>query len=241
MHRDIKPSNLLLENHGHIWITDFGLARCQNDASLTLSGDLIGTMRYMSPEQASGKSELVDHRTDIYSLAATLFEMLALQPAVAGDDGAALLRAIDREDPPRLSKYRNDVPGDLHVVLQKAMAKHKDQRYASARQFADDMKAVLDGRPTVAKPPSLASLAGRYAVRHRKIVIAGSAVLTAAMAWLLISGAMILKKDHAAREQRDGSRSASCSRRGRPSTIWVHALPSNLHRFRVLNRFGNLC
>ncbi len=199
VHRDIKPSNLLLEDHGHIWITDFGLARCQNDVSLTLSGDLLGTMRYMSPEQASGRTVLVDHRTDIYSLAATLFEMLTLQPAVAGDDGAALLRAIDRDGPPRLSKYRCDVPSDLNVVLQKAMAKQKDQRYASAQQFADDMRAVLEGRPTVARPPSLASLAGRYAVRHRKIVAAGSSVLTVAMAWLLISSAIILQKNHDAR------------------------------------------
>ncbi len=199
VHRDIKPSNLLLEDDQRVWITDFGLARCQNDASLTLSGDLVGTLRYMSPEQANSQSELVDHRTDIYSLAATLFEMLTLQPAVQGNDGPAMLRAIDQDDPPKLRKLRSDVPTDLEVVLQKAMARKKDVRYATAGQFADDLRAVLCGRPTVARPPSLAALAGRYAVRHRKMVITGSAVLTAAMAWLLISSLIMLKKDHDAR------------------------------------------
>src|SRR5205807_464467 len=83
VHRDIKPANLLLDGRGDLWITDFGLARLQDDHGLTMTGDVLGTLRYMSPEQAAGSKDL-DHRTDVYSLGATLYELLALRPAVAG-------------------------------------------------------------------------------------------------------------------------------------------------------------
>ena len=82
IHRDIKPANLLLDETGRLWITDFGLARLEADAGMTMTGDLVGTLRYMSPEQALAKRVVVDHRTDIYSLGVTLYELLALAPGV---------------------------------------------------------------------------------------------------------------------------------------------------------------
>ena len=106
VHRDIKPSNLLLESHGKLWVTDFGLARFRHDGTLTRSGDIVGTMRYMSPEQAAGHTALVDHRSDIYSLAATMYELLTLRPAIDGTTAAQLLRAIDQHEPPRLTRVR---------------------------------------------------------------------------------------------------------------------------------------
>ena len=154
VHRDIKPSNLLLDPEGKLWITDFGLARFRHDNSLTRSGDIVGTMRYMSPEQAAGKSSLVDHRTDIYSLAVTLYELLTLRPAVEGDDAPSLLRAIDLHEPPRLRKLQPEIPRDVETVIRKAMAKQRDERYSSAEQFANDMRCILEGKPTVAKPPA---------------------------------------------------------------------------------------
>lgn len=178
VHRDIKPSNLMLDHDGRAWVTDFGLARCQNDLSLTLSGDVVGTMRYMSPEQACGRAELVDQRTDVYSLGATLYEMLTGQAAVRGDDGPAVLQEIVSDSPPRLRRVMPHVPADLEVVLQKAMAKERDDRYTTAREFAEDLQAVLDNRPTLAKPPSLAKRASRWASRHRKSVMAASIGLT---------------------------------------------------------------
>src|SRR5262249_59514738 len=83
IHRDIKPANLLLDTRGELWVTDFGLAQVQAEAglTLTLTGDVLGTLRYMSPEQALGRRGLVDHRSDIYSLGATLYELLTLRPA----------------------------------------------------------------------------------------------------------------------------------------------------------------
>jgi len=99
VHRDIKPGNLLVDRRGEIWITDFGLARCKGDTELTRTGDLLGTVRYMSPEQAQGKPGLMDHRTDIYSLGATLYELLTLRPVFAGRDRQQLLRSAESRAP----------------------------------------------------------------------------------------------------------------------------------------------
>ena len=101
IHRDVKPSNLIIDQNGKPWITDFGLARIQSDVSLTQSGDVIGTMRYMSPEQARGESAIVDGRTDVYSLGVTLYELLTGVPARDGEDAPSILRQIDE---------RNDCP-----------------------------------------------------------------------------------------------------------------------------------
>ena len=99
VHRDIKPGNLLVDGQGRLWVTDFGLAQFRADAGLTQTGDVLGTLRYMSPEQASGQRVLLDHRTDVYSLGATLYELLTLRPAVDGKDRAEILRKITFEEP----------------------------------------------------------------------------------------------------------------------------------------------
>src|SRR5262249_46205698 len=99
IHRDVKPANLLADGRGGLWVTDFGLAHIQSEARLTLTGDLVGTLRYMSPEQALAKRVVVDHRTDVYSLGATLYELLTLRPAFAGDDRQELLRQIAFQEP----------------------------------------------------------------------------------------------------------------------------------------------
>lgn len=205
IHRDIKPANLIVDESSRtenrdntetprIWITDFGLARCQNNLSLTRSGDLVGTMRYMSPEQARGVAELVDQRTDIYSLAVTLYEMLTLQRAVPGEDGPGVLRSLDVHTPPRVKKVLGDVPTDLDVVLSKAMAKIRDDRYSTAKEFADDLRCVLSGEATKAKPLSLMTRASRAALRHRRWVTAASIVMVVATTWLVISTWIIRQK-----------------------------------------------
>jgi serine/threonine protein kinase len=89
IHRDVKPGNLMIDGRGNLWVTDFGLAHIQSDSKLTMTGDLLGTLRYMSPEQALGQRVVVDHRTDVYSLGATLYELLTLKPAFDGRDRQA--------------------------------------------------------------------------------------------------------------------------------------------------------
>ena len=171
VHRDIKPSNLLLDGNGKLWVTDFGLARRQTDATLTRTGDLVGTVRYMSPEQALGQAALVDHRTDIYSLAVTLYELLTLEPAFPGDAGAGpdpAYRARTSLGPRGNSSRR--FPADLQTVVLKGMAKRREDRYATAQEFADDLQRVLEGKATVARPPSLLDRTARWAQRHREVV-----------------------------------------------------------------------
>ena len=176
VHRDIKPSNLLLDDHGKLWIADFGLARSKLEGSLTRTGELIGTLRYMSPEQAKGKSALVDHRTDIYSLGISLYEVLALQPAILGEDGPGLLRNIEGQEPIRLRKLRRDIPKDLETVLEKAISKERDDRYWTAQEFADDLQRVLEGKPTLARPPGLPSRIARWGVRHKNFVFSATLI-----------------------------------------------------------------
>ncbi|MCS7471592.1 serine/threonine protein kinase [Stieleria sp. ICT_E10.1] len=177
IHRDVKPSNLMLDKSGKIWITDFGLARCQTDVTLTRSGDVIGTMRYMSPEQARGESALIDGRADIYSLAATLYEMLTLRPAHDADDAPTILRQIDQDDVTPLRSLRPDLPRDLETVIDKAMSKRREDRYDTAEDFASDLSRVLEGRPTVARPPSIADHLARLAAKHRNVVMTGALVV----------------------------------------------------------------
>ena len=102
IHRDIKPANLMLDDRGALWVTDFGLARLQIDSDLTMTGDLMGTLRHMSPDQALGNRVVLDHRTDIYSLGVTLHELLTLQPAFPGNHRQDLIRQIAGEDRCRL-------------------------------------------------------------------------------------------------------------------------------------------
>ena len=120
LHRDIKPGNLLLDAEGRLWVTDFGLAQIQGNHGLTLSGDILGTLRYMSPEQALAKRVVIDGRTDVYSLGVTLYELLTLQPAFDGKDRAEILRKIGEDDPTPLRKLNASVPQDLETIIHKA-------------------------------------------------------------------------------------------------------------------------
>jgi serine/threonine protein kinase/tetratricopeptide (TPR) repeat protein len=176
VHRDIKPSNLLVDADGKLWITDFGLARCQRDLTLTRTGDVIGTEQYMSPEQALGKAALVDHRTDIYSLGATLYELVTLRPAFSAPDGTTLRRRIDQQEPARPRSLDPRIPVDLETVVLKAMARDREERYLTAQELADDLRRVLEGRPTVARPPTLGDRMVKFARRHRRMALAAAAV-----------------------------------------------------------------
>ena len=175
IHRDIKPANLLLDAKGTVWVTDFGLAHVSADISLTQTGDMVGTLRYMSPEQASGRRVLVDHRTDVYSLGATLYELLTLQPIFDGPDRQALLCQILSSEPRPPRSIDRSIPAELETIVLKALAKAPEERYATAAEMAADLHCFLDEKPILARRPSLVERTRKWMRRHPSFV--GSAVL----------------------------------------------------------------
>jgi WD40 repeat protein/serine/threonine protein kinase len=178
IHRDVKPGNLLVESSGKLWITDFGLARMTGDSNLTVSGDLLGTIRYMSPEQALSDQGSVDHRTDVYSLGATLFELLTLEPLVAGEDRADILRKIAVFEPRPPRRINRKVPNELDTIVLKATSKSPRDRYATAQELADDLRRFLDFQPIRAKRPTVVHRLRKWTRRHRQAVVASIAILT---------------------------------------------------------------
>jgi serine/threonine protein kinase len=179
LHRDTKPANLLLDNDGKLWITDFGLARIEADADMTMTGDLLGTLRYMSPEQALAKRVVVDHRSDIYSLGVTLYELLALRPAYAATDRQELLRQIAFEEPAPIRKLGRGIPTELDTIIGKAITKNPEERYQSANALANDLRAFLEDRPIKAKPPTWREQAAKWRRRHPAAVWAATFCLVA--------------------------------------------------------------
>jgi eukaryotic-like serine/threonine-protein kinase len=156
VHRDIKPANLLLDPRGQLWVTDFGLAQVSGDAGLTMTGELLGTLRYASPEQARARLGLVDHRSDVYSLGATLYELLTLRPLFEGHDRNELLRQIASDEPRVPRSIRPSVPEELETVVLKALAKEPPERYATAQEMAEDLQRFLENRPILARRPTTA-------------------------------------------------------------------------------------
>jgi serine/threonine protein kinase/Flp pilus assembly protein TadD len=215
LHRDVKPSNLIVDGRGHLWVTDFGLARFQGEGSLTATGDLLGTLRYMSPEQALANRAVVDQRTDVYSLGATLYELLTLQPAFAGSDRQELFRKIAQEEPRRPRAINPAVPRDMETIIVKAMAKDPAARYVTAQELADDLHRFLDDRPILARPPGPLERSARWARRHTAAVVVALPLLaimvlglTAGIIVVLAKQAEIERARDAARTQRDQTRRA---------------------------------
>jgi len=176
LHRDVKPSNLLLDTDSTVWVTDFGLAKT-DDEDLTHTGDFVGTLRYMAPERFRGWS---DPRSDVYSLGLTLYEMVTLRPAFLGTDRAALVRSVTQDDPPRPRRIDRHIPRDLETILLKAICKEPQTRYQSAGEIAEDLRRFLADKPLVARRTS----AGERVLRlcRRNPLVAG---LTTAVVILL--------------------------------------------------------
>ncbi|MGL4555216.1 MAG: serine/threonine-protein kinase, partial [Gemmataceae bacterium] len=197
IHRDVKPGNLLVEPSGHLWVVDFGLARVDGVAGLSATADVLGTPRYMSPEQAAGAP--LDHRTDQFSLALTLYEALAGRPAYGGTTREAVLRQALTAEPPA-----PDVPRDLRTIVGKALARDPAGRYPGCREFADDLRRFVEGRPIVARPEGLGRRAGRWAWRRRAVLAAGLLALVAglgvAVGVLLVKNAEVSAAERQARQ-----------------------------------------
>jgi serine/threonine protein kinase len=194
VHRDVKPGNLLVDAHGHLWVSDFGLAQFQGDGAMTVTGDLVGTLRYMSPEQALGKRGLVDHRTDVYALGATLYELLTVTPVFPGRDREELLRQIAFEEPQPPRRLNAAIPPDLETILLKALAKRVEDRYATAREMAEDLRRFLEHRPVLAKRPTLLERTAKWLRRHPAVVAGAVVLLLLAAIGFGVSTALIARE-----------------------------------------------
>jgi serine/threonine protein kinase len=190
VHRDVKPANLMIDGQGKLWVTDFGLARFGADGGLTMTGDVLGTLRYMSPEQAMAKHGLVDHRTDVYALGATLYELLSLRPAVEGENREEVLRKIAFEEPVPPRALDRSIPEDLETITLKALAKEPGERYGTAKELADDLRRYLNHEPIRARRPSLVERAWKWAHRHKAII--GAAVATLLLAVVLLAASTVV-------------------------------------------------
>jgi serine/threonine protein kinase len=194
VHRDIKPANLMIDTQGHLWVTDFGLAQFQADTGLTQTGDLLGTLRYMSPEQAGRNRVLLDHRTDIYSLGSTLYELLTLRPPFDGTDRQTLLDQILNDEPRPLRTLRKSVPAELETIVLKCLEKEADRRYATAQELAEDLRRFLGHEPIRARPATPAQRLRKWARRHPAVVWAGGILCVLTVAGSLVTAGLVQRE-----------------------------------------------
>ncbi|MEO1526506.1 MAG: serine/threonine-protein kinase, partial [Planctomycetota bacterium] len=174
LHRDIKPANLLIDEDEQLQIADFGVARIDDSEALTRTSDVVGTLRYMAPEQFSGDSRA---ESDVYSLGVTLYEMVSGKPAM--DDASmrqALLLQKKPSGPAALSKLQPRMSVDLRTIIEKAMAPELSHRYSSAQSLADDLGRFLDGRPILARRMPWWERSRRW-IRQNQLVSALAALL----------------------------------------------------------------
>ena len=176
IHRDIKPSNLLLDTRGNVWVTDFGLAKLVEGDELTQSHDLVGTLRFMAPERFRG---VTDPLGDVYSLGATLYELLTLKPAFAERDQARLIDQIAHESPVPLRQHDHRIPRDLETLVLKALAKDPKDRFATAAEFGDELQRYLESRPIRSRPVGPSERLWRWC--RRSPAVAGLTALAAAL------------------------------------------------------------
>ena len=183
IHRDLKPGNILVDEEGHPKVLDFGIARLREDGAqgLTQDGQVLGTLPYMSAEQLAGDSSRIDARSDVYSLGVLAYELIGGRLPHPRLNTSTIFEALDilrNDTPPRLATISAAARGDLDTVIMKALASEREQRYASATDFADDLQRIIDHRPIMARPLTRMYRATRFVRRHR--------LLTAAMASIVL-------------------------------------------------------
>lgn len=181
IHRDVKPSNLLLAADGRLMISDFGLARPSAADTLTVSGSLMGTCRYMCPEQFDRDQGMIDHQVDIYALGATLYELLAFRPMFDCEDDRELMQQVLSKEPAPPHRFCRHIPRELETICLKAVEKDRRRRYDTAESLADDLRRWLLDLPIHARRPSAPARAMKF-IRRRKSHVALSLAAAVSLA-----------------------------------------------------------
>ncbi len=180
VHRDVKPGNIMADSTGRMVLADFGLARSMDAATLTKTGEALGTPLFMSPEQLLGDRGRIDGRADVYGLGATLYELLAGRPLFAATDWPELVRAILDERPKPLHEVAPAVSPELSRIVMKALEKQPEDRYGGAAAMRDDLLAFADGRVVTGRPVSATRRRLRRLRRRWKPLAIAAALLLAA-------------------------------------------------------------
>ncbi|MFI5461616.1 MAG: WD40 repeat domain-containing serine/threonine protein kinase, partial [Isosphaerales bacterium] len=210
VHRDIKPSNLLLDTEGVAWITDFGLAK-GDDEGLTQSGDILGTIRYMAPERFRGEG---DARADVYALGLTLYELLTLRSGFDSTDRLKLIEQIKTEEPERPRAVDARIPRDLETIVLKAIEKDPKARYQSAEAMGEDLGRFLADEPIRARQVSTAERYWRWSRRNPGIALLGG-VLTAVLLLATVSSLLAMERFRSQAEtQRTLANAREAARKG---------------------------
>lgn len=254
VHRDVKPHNILLERDGRPRLIDFGLAKLLDQRGLSLRGDLIGTMYYMSPEQTRARQEDVDRRSDVFSLGVVLYELLAHRRPFDGDSHVAIFKSIVEDDAPSLRRANVRVPRDLETICRHALEKLPGDRYQTAREFAEDLRRFLNGEPVRAQPLPPAEKLRRVVVKRRTLLVAVPAAIAAGAAAMnlvrpkgptfvqrvrTLDGTEATLRSQMV-ESRFGDRLGPVREHGRRSD-WNLVLPEGIHRIELVaadGRFG---
>lgn len=176
VHRDITPRNILVDRSGTPFLADFGLAKYidHDTKQLSVTGSVLGTPMFMSPEQARGDVHTLDARTDVYGLGATLYALTTGSPPFRNGTLLSVIRQVTDDDPAPPRSHNPALPRDLELIIQMAMEKDRQRRYASAEEFAKDVRRFLDRLPIVAHPPSLAYRIRRRVLRHKAAFVTGA-------------------------------------------------------------------
>ncbi len=174
IHRDVKPSNLMMDLNGGVWLTDFGLAKEHESSNLTVVGDVLGTLRYMAPEQLDGRAAAT---SDIYGLGATFYELITLRAPFEETSRGAVVEAIRQRDPLPPRAHDRNIPRDLETIVVKALEKEPARRYRSAADLADDVRCFLNDRPIHARRVNALERGWRWCRRNRALALALTAVL----------------------------------------------------------------
>ncbi len=217
LHRDIKPANLLLDLHGTVWVTDFGLAKASETDNLTRPEDLLGTLRYMPPEAFDGRS---DPRSDVYALGLTLYELLSLTPAFSAADRPSLIKLVTTGEPARLEQLDREIPGDLVTVVHKAIERDPALRYQTAGELAAELQRFLDDLPVRARRISIVARVRRWARRNRAVALLSALALALVVTVAVVSSVSWYRVSHALNDSESARRSAVAAQTTARDRLW---------------------